>query len=157
MTANGDIYDMNVLTAAHRTLPFNTVVEVRNRDNGKRVRVRINDRGPFVRGRIIDLSRQAASEIDMLGPGTARVEIRVVSAASSTSESYWVQAGAFQDADRAQSLFRELKSDYSNVKLETDGDWHRVRLGPYSKRKQAEKTRKNLRYEGISAVVLRST
>ncbi len=77
-TANGERYDMHGMTAAHPTLPFGTVVEVRNLDNGRSVRVRINDRGPFVRGRIIDLSYAAAREIEMIGPGTARVELTLV-------------------------------------------------------------------------------
>jgi rare lipoprotein A len=76
--ASGEIYDMEQLTAAHRTLPFQTVVEVTNLDNGKRVTVRINDRGPFVKGRILDLSHAAAKHIDMIGPGTARVRLKVV-------------------------------------------------------------------------------
>lgn len=154
-TANGEVYDMDALTAAHKTLPFDTVVEVRNRDNGRRVQVRINDRGPFARGRIIDLSRRAAKKIDMLGPGTARVEIRVVSASpAGASGTFWVQAGAFQDKQKARNLYYELRSDYSKVKLQSADGWHRVRLGPYSKKKRAEQTRRDLRYEGISAVVL---
>jgi rare lipoprotein A len=77
-TSSGEVYDMEQLTAAHRTLPFDTLVEVTDLDNGKRVEVRITDRGPFVDGRIIDLSRAAAREIDMLGPGTARVTLKVI-------------------------------------------------------------------------------
>jgi len=77
-TANGERYDMYQLTAAHKTLPFGTVVEVHNLDNDRRVRVRINDRGPFVRGRIIDLSQAAARKIDMIGAGTAKVELILV-------------------------------------------------------------------------------
>lgn len=77
-TASGEIYDMYRLTAAHRNLPFETWVEVENLTNGKRVDVRINDRGPFVRHRIIDLSQTAAKEIDMLGPGIARVRLTVI-------------------------------------------------------------------------------
>lgn len=77
-TASGEIYDMFGLTAAHRNLPFQTWVEVENLANGKRVDVRINDRGPFVHRRIIDLSQTAAQEIDMLGPGTAKVRLTVV-------------------------------------------------------------------------------
>ena len=157
-TANGEVYDMDTLTAAHKTLPFDCVVEVRNRDNGRKVQVRINDRGPFARGRIIDLSRRAAEQIDMLGPGTARVEIRVVSGPPTMGTGlFWVQAGAFQDKDKARDLYRELRSDYSKVKLESQDGWHRVRLGPYSKKKKAEKTRRDLRYSGISAVVLEAS
>ena len=77
-TASGEIFDTYELTAAHRTLPFQTLVEMVNLDNGRRVVVRINDRGPFVRGRIVDLSYAAARRIDMVGPGTARVELRVL-------------------------------------------------------------------------------
>jgi rare lipoprotein A len=77
-TSNGEIYDMNTLTAAHQTLPFNTRVRVTNLDNGKSVIVRINDRGPFKDQRIIDLSLEAARSIGMIGPGTARVRIEVV-------------------------------------------------------------------------------
>ena len=79
-TASGEVYDMNRFTAAHQSLPFGTWVEVANLTNGKRVTVRITDRGPFVHGRIIDLSRAAAERVDMLGPGTARVRLRVVRA-----------------------------------------------------------------------------
>jgi len=77
-TASGETFDTNALTAAHKTLPFGTVVEVTNLDNGRAVTVRINDRGPFVEGRIIDLSRAAAEKIDMVGTGVARVEIHLV-------------------------------------------------------------------------------
>lgn len=77
-TANGETYDMHGLTAAHRTLPFNTKVLVTNRTNGKSVTVRINDRGPFKDDRIIDLSLEAAKAIDMIGPGTAAVNVEVL-------------------------------------------------------------------------------
>ena len=82
--ASGEIYDMEQLTAAHRTLPFDTWVEVTNLDNGKHVDVRITDRGPFVDGRIIDLSRAAARQIDMLGPGIARVRLKVIEGSTGT-------------------------------------------------------------------------
>jgi len=77
-TANGEIYDMHAMSAAHRALPYNTRVLVTNLDNGKKVEVRINDRGPFVKGRIIDLSYGAARKIGMVGPGTARVRLEVL-------------------------------------------------------------------------------
>src|SRR6185295_5258616 len=76
--ASGEVYDMRQLTAAHRSLPFQTWVEVTNLSNGKQVDVRINDRGPFVKGRILDLSQAAAREIDMLRAGTARVRVKVI-------------------------------------------------------------------------------
>jgi rare lipoprotein A len=78
LTASGERYDMHSLTAAHRTLPFGVVVVVTNLENGRKVRVRINDRGPFKKGRIIDLSRAAARQLGMVRQGVARVKIRVV-------------------------------------------------------------------------------
>lgn len=77
-TSNGEVFDMNKLTAAHKALPFNSVVKVTNLDNGKSVIVRVNDRGPFVEGRIIDLSMAAAKAIGMTGTGTARVLLEVL-------------------------------------------------------------------------------
>jgi rare lipoprotein A len=77
-TANGERFDMHELTAAHRTLPFDTVVRVKNLNNGREVRVRINDRGPFKKGRIIDLSRGAAKKLDMIEAGIVPVRIKVV-------------------------------------------------------------------------------
>ncbi len=106
---------MEQLVAAHRTLPFQTWVQVTNLNNGKQVDVRIIDRGPFVDGRIIDLSRAAAREIDLLRTGITRVELRVIEApkpeaaspGSSVGE-FAVQAGAFASRDRAESLRASL-------------------------------------------------
>ena len=81
-TASGEPFDMRALTAAHRTLPFGTRVRVTHLENGRSVVVRVNDRGPFVEGRIIDLSRAAAEEIDMVEEGTARVRVEVLSTPS---------------------------------------------------------------------------
>lgn len=78
-TANGEIFDTEEMTAAHKTLPFNSIIEVKNLDSGKTTRVRINDRGPFIEGRVIDLSRKAAREINMIGSGTANVKLKVIS------------------------------------------------------------------------------
>jgi rare lipoprotein A len=77
-TSNGEVYDMDKMTAAHLRLPFGTWVRVKNLENGRRTEVRINDRGPFVKNRIIDLSREAARRIEMIGPGTARVRVEVI-------------------------------------------------------------------------------
>ncbi|MDY7095363.1 MAG: septal ring lytic transglycosylase RlpA family protein, partial [Acidobacteriota bacterium] len=97
-TANGEVYDMNALTAAHKTLPFGSVVEVVNLDNGRSVTVRINDRGPFVRGRVIDLSRAAAKKMGLIGPGVAKVEVVLITPPQ--PDHYALQAGAFRDATR---------------------------------------------------------
>lgn len=154
--ANGEVYDMHELTAAHRTLPFDTVVEVRNRDNGRRVEVRITDRGPFVRGRIIDLSYAAAQELEMLGPGVVPVEVRVVAGGPTRGRSsdFWVQAGAFRDPDEARAFHRQLRRDFPNAKMSSDTTWHRVRVGPFEKRKTAEKTQRQLERRGIDAFLI---
>jgi rare lipoprotein A len=80
-TASGEVYDMEAMTAAHQTLPFGTVLSVWNLDNGLVTTVRVNDRGPFWQNRIVDLSRHAARELDMIGPGTARVRLTIVAPA----------------------------------------------------------------------------
>jgi rare lipoprotein A len=120
--ASGEIFDMEQLTAAHRTLPFQTWVEVTNLKNGKHVDVRITDRGPFVDGRIIDLSRAAARKIDMVQTGTAPVKLKVIKAPQVISEvqppetltapteqdDFSVQAGAFRDRERADAFAASL-------------------------------------------------
>jgi rare lipoprotein A len=104
--ADGEIYHMEELVAAHRTLPFQTQVRVRNLSNNKTVDVRIIDRGPFVQGRIIDLSHAAAKEIDMLGPGVTQVELTIIAAPAAPGPALFaVQVGAFREkanADRAR-------------------------------------------------------
>ncbi len=116
--ANGEIYDMEKLTAAHRTLAFETWVEVQNLDNGKNVTVRITDRGPFVDGRIIDLSKAAARNIDMIGPGLANVRLKVVSAPSGAAvATFAVQVGAFQDHDRAERLRSDFERTYGAARI----------------------------------------
>jgi rare lipoprotein A len=117
--ANGEIYDMEKLTAAHRTLPFGTFVRVTNLGNGKSVEVRIIDRGPFVAGRIIDLSHAAAQEIEMIGPGVAQVRVDILSLPSLTAAENWfaVQAGAFQDKDRAERLRSSMEREYGSARL----------------------------------------
>lgn len=117
--ANGERYDMEKMTAAHRTLPFDTWVEVRNLDNGRSTRVRITDRGPFVDGRIIDLSRAAARALAMIGPGTARVRLTVVSQPAATAAEGWysVQVGAFRDRTNAERLCREMREQYGDARL----------------------------------------
>src|SRR6056297_561279 len=87
-TASGEIFDTNKLTAAHKSLSFGTVVEVTNLDNGKSIEVRINDRGPFVEGRIIDLSRAAATKIGMMSTGIAPVKVEIVRSALNNVHGY---------------------------------------------------------------------
>lgn len=153
-TANGEIYDMNAMTAAHKKLPFDTVVEVLNRDNGRRVRVRINDRGPFVRGRIIDLSRAAAERIGMIGPGTARVEVTIVQAKGEVaSQRYVIQVAAFESVEAANELAATLRRDYDRVHISLVDGVHRVRVGNFKKQKRAERWARDLRQSYPDAFV----
>ena len=138
-TSTGEIYDMDRLTAAHLRLPFGTIVRVTNLDNRRTVDVRINDRGPFVKGRLIDLSRAAAREIAMIGPGTARVRVEVVAAprqapaAADLSEAriqaaleappcasgpyQAVQVGAFRDLENAQRMRGRMAALYGVARI----------------------------------------
>jgi rare lipoprotein A len=135
-TSNGEIYDMHLFTAAHRTLPFNAVVRVTNLANGKQTEVRINDRGPFVANRVIDLSQSAAQAIDMIGPGTARVRLEIVSGSSEQPGFFGVQVGAFQVQENAERLKAQLAARYSPVSIAVydspNGIFYRVRVGRLS-------------------------
>jgi rare lipoprotein A len=124
---------MHEFTAAHRTLPFNAVVRVTNLRNGKQTQVRINDRGPFVADRVIDLSLSAAEAIEMLGPGTAQVRLEVIAGPSSEKGSFAVQVGAFREQENAQRLKIEMESRNLPVSIATydspSGLFYRVRVG----------------------------
>jgi len=149
-TSNGDAYDMYAMTAAHKTLPIPAYVRVTNLSNGRSVVVRVNDRGPFVDNRIIDLSYTAAWKLDMLRSGTAFVEVEAllpgqtnITAAAvpappppplSTTRGWYVQAGAFAVEDNAARLVARLKAaGFADVTLRNpgrDGTLWRVRIGP---------------------------
>jgi rare lipoprotein A len=132
-TSNGEIYDMHEFTAAHRTLPFNAVVRVTNLRNGKQTQVRINDRGPFVADRVIDLSLSAAEAIEMIGPGTAQVRLEVIAGPSSGAGLFAVQIGAFRTQENAQHLKVEMESRNLPASIATydspSGPFFRVRVG----------------------------
>jgi len=116
--ADGEIYDMEQFTAAHRTLPFGTLVHVVNLDNSKSVDVRVNDRGPFVGDRIIDLSHAAARAIDMIGPGTARVRVEVTQMPAAPVPGFFaVQVGAFSIRANAERLCAEMQSRYGEAHI----------------------------------------
>ena len=118
VAANGEIYDMEQLTAAHRTLPFNTWVHVVNLTNTKTVDVRITDRGPFIEGRVIDLSHAAAKAIDLIGPGTANVRLEILSIPSAVPKGvYAVQVAAFRDKSKAERARERLESQYGTARV----------------------------------------
>jgi rare lipoprotein A len=149
-TANGEVYDMYGMTAAHKRLPFDTLVEVNNLDNGRSVRVRINDRGPFVRGRIIDLTYTAAEKIGMVGPGTARVRIRVVGNAEVDGRYFTIQVAAYSSVEAARELKRRLGA-YPNVRIESANGLHRVLVGKFVKEAKARNVAERLRSDGYEA------
>ncbi len=117
--ADGEIYNMETLVAAHRVLPFNTWLKVTNLANDQSVNVRIIDRGPFVHGRIIDLSKAAARDIGLLGPGVGKVRIEVISAPrdNPVNDFYAVQTGAFANRESAEQLRAHYALRFANAHL----------------------------------------
>jgi rare lipoprotein A len=151
--SDGEIYDMNQMVAAHRTLPFNTIVRVTNLNNGKQTEVRIIDRGPFVEGRIIDLSHAAALAIDMVGTGTAPVKLEVLSGPSNpTAGIFGVQIGAFSDEANADRIRDRMLQTYASVTIQEidtpNGHFYRVRVGRYATEDQAEQAAAKLTQDG---------
>ena len=131
--ADGEIFDMNSLVAAHRTLPFGSVIRVTNLNNGRDVQVRVIDRGPFVGDRVIDLARAAAVALDMIGTGTAPVRIELLSGPNPEAGEFTVQIGAFADRANAERLRDRLRLRYQPIFiLDYDaptGHFYRVRVG----------------------------
>lgn len=157
-TANGESYDMYEFTAAHRTLPFNTVLNVRNKINGLSVQVRINDRGPFAKNRIIDLSKSAAAKIKMIGAGTANVEIFLIYSNKPIPQNlinphYTVQVGSYKtrnDAIRASSSIIDSKI----VEASVDGEkYYRIYVGLFVDISEAKELKEELQNRGINGFV----
>jgi len=158
--SNGEIYDMYKLTAAHRTMPFETMVRVTNLTNGKTVTVRITDRGPFVDNRIIDLSQAAAREIESIGPGVVPVRLEVLGNVDVTAGFFTVQVGAFRDRANAERLRERLSASYSPIFIQPydspDGTFFRVRVGKISGEDAAHDFGEQLRVkEGFQPMILR--
>jgi rare lipoprotein A len=158
-TASGEIYDSSLLTAAHRELPLGTVVDVTNLGNAKTVRVRINDRGPFVFGRVIDLSHAAAAKIGLIGPGTGPVRVTVVTAGLlqdvvSPSGRWAVQVGSFADRLRAERHAERLRGTGRSVYLEPYRGLSRVKVGPFDSRAEAERELESLEDDTFEGIVV---
>ncbi len=169
-TANGETYNMYAMTAAHKTLPFGTMVKVRNVENNKTTIVRVNDRGPFCRGRIIDLSYSAAKEIEMIGNGTTAVEIvalgkddDVLTASDNINPDnqyftgdFTIQVGAFGDPGNAEKLKNSLEKIADNVQIapfDANGKTlYRVRVGRFTSLKQAQNMENHLVQNGFENV-----
>ena len=171
-TSNGEIYNMYAMTAAHKTLPLGTYVRVHNLENNRNVVVRINDRGPFVRGRVIDLSYSAAKDIGIVGPGTARVEVvamgRRMSSSGGTTSTYTAedyshgkftfQVGAFLDRGNAERQKRELAQRYKNAHIAVydrgDKIFYRVRVGRFTTLQEAIQQEEILIQDGFPDAIL---
>jgi len=154
-TSNGETYNKYTMTAAHRTLPFDTVVKVNNMENGRNVKVRINDRGPFVNDRIIDLSYAAAREINMIGPGTAKVSLEVLDVVPNPFP-LTVQVASFKDKSHAEDTRKKLERLYRPVFIKrfesAEGNYYRVLVGEYPTvelARQAVHGLKSLHYDGL--------
>lgn len=152
-TANGERFNMNELTAAHPSLPFGTLLEVRNVRNGKSVVVRVNDRGPFSKNRILDLSFAAAREIGLVLSGTAPVQLFLANRGGAPPR-YTVQVAAFGEKERALSLKSELTRFYPETTVRSDGTWSRVQVGAFADRNRAEDLRRELAAMGMNSIVV---
>ncbi|RQD75197.1 septal ring lytic transglycosylase RlpA family protein [Desulfonatronospira sp. MSAO_Bac3] len=160
-TASGEVYNMYEISAAHRILPMHTKVEVTNLENDKSIRLRINDRGPFVDDRIIDLSMAAAKELDMIGPGTAPVRVKAVGSAprDELPGTFYVQVGSFTTRENAENKKgRVQEKGYSETRLQKNDSggqtvW-RVQAGRFENVGQAEKARDSLRESYPEAFII---
>ncbi len=151
-TASGEIFDPEQYTCAHRTLPLGSFVEVENLENRKRAVLRVNDRGPFIKGRILDLSKRGAQELGFLGQGTSRIRLRAVDAmglptaldpAGNQTDPFVVQVASLSDPKNIEVLTRELENTFGVVTLQSavtrsGQSVKRVRVGSYSSRQDAE-------------------
>jgi len=160
-TANGERYDMHQLTAAHRTLPLGSIAVVRSMSTGRQVTVRINDRGPFARGRVLDLSLAGAHALGMTGAGTDQIELRVVGYQGRVDMGVLrVQVGSFSDQQNALNLLERAKHLYSGGRVQVvdlpEGKRYRVQIGQFSREAQAEAAASHLESSlGLQAFVFR--
>jgi len=156
-TSSGEVYDMYQLTCAHNTLPLGTMVMVTNLENGKSVELKVNDRGPFVKDRIIDVSYAAARMLDMHEQGTAAVRVEVIGSAPELVQRYTLQVGSFIDETNAQKLAEQLRKNFENVTITTletpTQKYHRVRVGQFDTRESALITAEKLSQMGFKVLV----
>jgi len=157
-TASGEIFDMNGLTAAHRTLPLGTLIRVTNLENAKSVTVTINDRGPFIRNTILDLSYAAARALGFTAQGMARVQV-VILEAGHEPDQYTVYAATYTEEENARLLKFRLSKKFevvSIVPFETNvARFYRVRVGSYASLERADQVAAKLAREGLEPVVMR--
>lgn len=162
-TSNGEVYDMYSMTAAHKELPLPSYVKVTNKDNGKSTIVRVNDRGPFHPGRIIDLSFAAATKLDVIKTGTANVAIEVITVKRPTEEvkiqalpQYQIQVASSQHQDRVETLAQDLGHKLSVASsVNSNKEIYRVILGPFDDYALTQKTLEQVKLLGYSSAFIR--
>ena len=156
-TSSGEIYDMYQLTCAHNTLPLGTLVMVTNLENGKSVELKVNDRGPFVKERIIDLSYAGAQILGIYEKGTANVKVEVIGPLIEQVQRFTLQVGSFVDEANAQRLADQLRKNFDNVYVTTietlTQKYHRVRVGQFETRESALSTAEKLSQMGFKVLV----
>ncbi|NBX84180.1 MAG: septal ring lytic transglycosylase RlpA family protein [Gammaproteobacteria bacterium] len=154
-TSSGERYDMYALTAAHKTLPLPTYLKVKNLDNGRQIIVKVNDRGPFHRNRIIDLSYGSAVKLGIFPRGTAHVELTAINVSEKTSvkahkSHYYIQAGAFKQRASANAMQSKLRRiTHQSVQVNRIRGQFIVRVGPLNSSKKTEQIKKTLSRQGI--------
>jgi rare lipoprotein A len=163
-TSNGEDFNMNSLTCAHKSLPFNTIIKVTNISNGKSVNVRVNDRGPFVLNREIDLSKAAAVQLDMIGKGTVKVKLEIVKQGENTKKSVQTAQKAlqimkqrfpnYQESVETQTSEQKKTTDLSKISKGTLWD---IQLGSFKTRENANKMAQKLLKAGYKNVVFQTT
>jgi len=156
-TSSGEIYDMYQLTCAHNTLALGTMVIVTNLENGRSLELRVNDRGPFVKDRIIDLSYAAARILGVYEKGTAFVKVETIGPWIEEIPRYNLQIGSFSDEERAQQLLALLRKEFKNVYItvmETSTQrYHRVRIGPFESKEDALSQAEKVSQMGFNVLV----
>jgi rare lipoprotein A len=156
-TSSGEVYDMYQLTCAHNTLPLGTIVMVTNLENRRSLELKVNDRGPFVKERIIDVSYAAAQMLGMWEKGTAPVKVEVVSLAMEPVLRFTLQVGSFMDETNAQKLAEQLRRSFENVHVATvetpTQKYHRVRVGQFDTREAALVIAEKLSQMGFKVLV----
>jgi len=162
-TSSAEVYNQEDLTAASTLFPLGTRIMVTNLSNGRAVEVAINDHGPYAKGRMIDLSYRAARVLGMIGPGTARVRMDVLStppdsAALVGREAYFVQVGSFSYAANAERLRARLSAYYPDVRIDPveagAGRFYRVRMGGFPSQREAEERARSASQFGLPVVVV---
>jgi len=160
-TSSGAVYDQEDLTAASTLFPLGTHLLVTNLANGRAVEVTVDDHGPYVKGREIDLSRKAARVLGVLGPGTARVRMDVLATPAggpAIGERFFVQVGSFADAGNARAVQARLAATYPDVHIEAAeagaNRYYRVRMGAFMNRQEAENRAVRVASIGYSAVII---